>query len=281
MNITELEAKMLTNLAENEYADEVGDPVWNDCLGGGPYDIPEAQRGGVVAHLSMKGLATVDTDTVTLTEAGVEAYGEWMADKGATGEVLMSPEEVKALAFRDAQMRAEIREATDMDVELSYNEKATCPEVPEDLTPPEGCKVASTESSVGYTLPEPTADPTHEAVAQVIVNTLHRPHIVQEMPHGHIMRFEVGNHEYWYYQEGLCYCIPIPDDVLEEYDWADEDALKQVATHGGVTVGSLRASSAHPELVWRAALIDDLATYHGPVHFVQCPVPITEETHHG
>jgi hypothetical protein len=74
MNITELEAQMLRNLAENDYADEVGDPVWNDCLNDGPCDIPEAQRGPIVASLSKKGLVWVDTDTVGLTEEGVNAY---------------------------------------------------------------------------------------------------------------------------------------------------------------------------------------------------------------
>jgi len=56
--VTTLEAKMLRNIAENDYAN--GDPeaqVWSDCLDCGPCSLDPKSFGGLVASLVKKGLA--------------------------------------------------------------------------------------------------------------------------------------------------------------------------------------------------------------------------------
>jgi hypothetical protein len=86
VNITEKEAKMLRNIAENDYAN--GEPsawVWADCLDCGPEDLPIASHGGLIASLSKKDLAYSDgagycrhdkrdQTCVRLTEKGLAAW---------------------------------------------------------------------------------------------------------------------------------------------------------------------------------------------------------------
>ncbi len=86
MSITEKEAKMLRNIAENSYGD--GDPsawVWADCLDCGPEHLDRASHGGLIASLVKKGLAESDgagycryekrdMTCVSLTELGLVAW---------------------------------------------------------------------------------------------------------------------------------------------------------------------------------------------------------------
>jgi hypothetical protein len=75
VNITEKEAAMLRNIAENDYAN--GDPsawVWADCLECGPEHLPVASHGGLIASLSKKNLVDSDEGCVALTEQGLSAW---------------------------------------------------------------------------------------------------------------------------------------------------------------------------------------------------------------
>ena len=85
-SITLKEARMLRNIAENDYAN--GEPsawVWADCLDCGPEELNPASRGGLIASLIKKGLAHSDhagwckvdkrdQTCVCLSEAGLEAW---------------------------------------------------------------------------------------------------------------------------------------------------------------------------------------------------------------
>ena len=70
--ITEKELKMVRVIAESEYADQVGDPVWVDTLEGG--ELTGRTVSGLVSSLSQKGFIATDGECVWLTETGVEMY---------------------------------------------------------------------------------------------------------------------------------------------------------------------------------------------------------------
>jgi hypothetical protein len=87
VKLTELEAKLLRNIALNDYQPlNGGEPklfsqtsaVWSNCLDCGPETIAKKSIPGIVASLVKKGLVwTMDagTDsTIALTEAGFNAY---------------------------------------------------------------------------------------------------------------------------------------------------------------------------------------------------------------
>ncbi len=87
MRITELERKLLRNIAENEYAplnggapekyDDTG-AVWSNSLECGPESIKKQQVAGVVSSLLRKGLVHQEgagrDATVSLTREGFQAY---------------------------------------------------------------------------------------------------------------------------------------------------------------------------------------------------------------
>ena len=84
--ITELEKKLIRNIAENDYAN--GEPdaaVWSDCLDCGPCSIPIKSIAGVASSLSKKGLAVSeglgwdsgaqrDDRTIQLTAKGLAVW---------------------------------------------------------------------------------------------------------------------------------------------------------------------------------------------------------------
>jgi hypothetical protein len=84
MNTTELEKKLLINIAENQYQDgrdpeEMG-PIWSNALDIGPMNIIGKQISGVASSLSKKGLVICDGEKedscIRLTKEGVTAYYE-------------------------------------------------------------------------------------------------------------------------------------------------------------------------------------------------------------
>jgi len=78
MKLTDLETKMILNIALNNFQDDpnYANPVWADCLVfEGPFnEIKDNQIGGIVSSLTKKGLARAEgenRDAITsLTEAG-------------------------------------------------------------------------------------------------------------------------------------------------------------------------------------------------------------------
>jgi len=83
VHITEKEAAMIRNIAENDYAN--GDPsadVWADCLDCGPCSLDIKSHGGLIASLSKKGLVGSDgvvgrhaaDACVWLTPAGIDVW---------------------------------------------------------------------------------------------------------------------------------------------------------------------------------------------------------------
>lgn len=76
MKVTELETRMIINIADNDYRDggSLDAPVWSDCLDCGPFEIEPAKHGGLIASLAKKGLVISSGETVSLTRAGVEVY---------------------------------------------------------------------------------------------------------------------------------------------------------------------------------------------------------------
>lgn len=84
MKTTDLEAKLLRNIALNEFAPSNGatpetfeecGTVWSDCLDCGPEKIPSRSIPGLVASLVKKGLVGSDrVDGCWLTRDGFEAF---------------------------------------------------------------------------------------------------------------------------------------------------------------------------------------------------------------
>lgn len=78
MKLTEKETKLLKAIMNSEYRsgdptkyrDAGLEPVWVDCIWG--FEGKRAY-GGVMASLCKKGLVETDGETVTLTEAGLDA----------------------------------------------------------------------------------------------------------------------------------------------------------------------------------------------------------------
>lgn len=83
MQITDMERKLLTNIARNEYTPVNGaEPatnddvyaVWSNCLDCGPHKIAATSIPGILSSLVKKGLADSDGEQVSLTDAGFAAY---------------------------------------------------------------------------------------------------------------------------------------------------------------------------------------------------------------
>ena len=77
MNITSNELKVLQSIATNFFGQQVGDPVWADCINDShkPSRIEGKALSGVCASLAKKGLIETDGDCVCITEKGVELAG--------------------------------------------------------------------------------------------------------------------------------------------------------------------------------------------------------------
>jgi hypothetical protein len=86
--VTQLEAKLLRNIAENEYTAHngrrpagpedfrTGDGVWSNCLNAphGPERIEPKSIPGILSSLIKKELAKSDNEYVWLTREGFAAY---------------------------------------------------------------------------------------------------------------------------------------------------------------------------------------------------------------
>ena len=78
MKLTELEKDVIIAIAENEYSDVPGNPVWSWAIDYETKITKKEQVSGVVSSLVKKGLAKCYDEgkdsTVHLTDAGVKTY---------------------------------------------------------------------------------------------------------------------------------------------------------------------------------------------------------------
>lgn len=74
--VTPLEAQMLRNICENEFAD--GGPeyasTWSDCLDCGPCRISKSKHGGLIASLVKKGFVEANGEAIYIKPAGFEIW---------------------------------------------------------------------------------------------------------------------------------------------------------------------------------------------------------------
>ena len=85
MNLTELEKDVIVAIAENQYADRPGDPVWSFAISYHTKITKPEQMGGVVSSLIKKGLVECsgrDKDAaIELTDAGIKIYHGLKGDR--------------------------------------------------------------------------------------------------------------------------------------------------------------------------------------------------------
>jgi hypothetical protein len=72
MKLTEMEKKTITLYIEDNFKDEIGDPVWVDGYAQ-DLGITGKQFSGIMSSLSQKGFAYTNGESWGLTNEGIEA----------------------------------------------------------------------------------------------------------------------------------------------------------------------------------------------------------------